>query len=104
MGFFGRETYSLTVTTLQAIILTLFNENATISYSDILERTQLKGNMLKPLLHSLSCGKTRILTKQPENPIVKETDTFQFNVNFRSEYFIQIALMQYSLKAFYLSL
>ncbi|KAI8983312.1 Cullin-domain-containing protein [Trametes punicea] len=72
----------LSVSLYQAVILLLFNEEATISYADIKEQTRLDDAELQRTLQSLACGKKRVLRKQPLGKDVISTDVFHFNPDF----------------------
>ena len=79
---FGKKTYDLQVTTLQAIALNALNEGNSLSYSELGKMLNLEENILKPLLHSLSCGKYKVVIKTPANNKISETDTFISNPKF----------------------
>ncbi|KAI0327296.1 Cullin-4B [Cubamyces sp. BRFM 1775] len=72
----------LSVSLYQAVILMLFNEEATMSYADIKEQTRLDDGELQRTLQSLACGKKRVLRKQPLGKDVNPTDVFHFNAEF----------------------
>jgi cullin 1 len=44
----------------------------------------LEESILKPLLHSLSCGKYKVITKTPASSKINTTDTFVGNAKFSS--------------------
>jgi len=94
-GTFGRRAFDLQVTTLQAILLLEFNDESvpTISFNDLAERTRMDPETLKRVMHSLSCGKYKVIKKisektdakegdKKEKAIVKPTDSFMFNDAF----------------------
>ncbi|XP_020102129.1 cullin-1-like [Ananas comosus] len=81
-GNFEPKTMELIVTTYQAALLLLFNAADRLSYSDIVERLQLSENDVARLLHSLSCARYKILTKEPNTRSISPTDVFEFNLKF----------------------
>ena len=81
---FGNKSYDLQVSTLQAIALNAFNAGATIVFDDLANRLNLEDNILKPLMHSLSCGKIKVLLKLPPGPKINNSDKFMANAKFSS--------------------
>jgi cullin 1 len=82
---FGQKSYELQVTTLQAIALNAFNDNKTLSYTELSALLNLQDAILKPLLHSLSCGKYKIISKSPASNKINSLDTFCANKKFSSK-------------------
>jgi cullin 1 len=82
---FGQKSYELQVTTLQAIALHAFNDNKTLSYTELSALLNLQDAVLKPLLHSLSCGKYKIINKSPASNKINSLDTFCANKKFSSK-------------------
>lgn len=86
---FSTKKHELNVTTYQMVVLLLFNENPKqLGFKEIQDLSGIPIPDLKRALFSLSCGKARILTKSPTektSPVINETDTFQFNSNFKCE-------------------
>mmetsp|Transcript_23586 Transcript_23586/g.33795 ORF Transcript_23586/g.33795 Transcript_23586/m.33795 type:complete len:737 (+) Transcript_23586:90-2300(+) len=80
----GKKTYDFQVATLQAVALNAFNGGVTLSFSELLQRLNLEEAILKPLMHSLSCGKHKVLTKSPMNNKITATDKFTANPKFSS--------------------
>lgn len=65
------------------MILTLFNNNDALSYSDIkAELNTERESLLKAALHSLSCAKYDVLLKKPANNNISNTDVFEYNSKF----------------------
>merc|ERR1712091_660028 len=68
-AFFGKKAYDLQVATLQAIVLLTFNPvdgaSQTLTYAQVAERVNLPDEHLKRVLHSLACGKYKVLAKTP---------------------------------------
>ena len=81
---FGNKSYDLQVSTLQAIALNAFNGGLTIGFDDLANRLNLEDSILKPLMHSLSCGKVKVLLKQPPGPKINNSDQFVANTKFSS--------------------
>lgn len=84
----GRKSYDLQVTTLQAVAILAFNEVAAderVTFEQLKERLNLAEESLKRVMHSLSCGKFRILEKDPKSNTIKNTDTFATAKKFSSK-------------------
>ena len=79
---FGKKSYDLQVTTLQAVVLNAFNEGKTLGLEDLKKTLNLDDQTLKPLMHSLSCGKHKVLLKSPASNKINSTDTFTSNAKF----------------------
>ena len=79
---FGKKSYDLQLTTLQAVALNAFNDGATLSFNELAERLNLEEAILKPLMHSLSCGKYKVLSKTPASNNINTTDSFTANTKF----------------------
>ena len=79
---FGKKTYDLIVTTLQVVALNPLNGGKTMKYDELKEVLNLEENVLKPLMHSLSCGKYKVVSKTPSNKQIKSTDSFTANPKF----------------------
>lgn len=77
--------YELGVTTLQAVALLLFNvRTGPLGFDEIKSSLACDVEVLKRVLHSLSCGKYKVLVKAPESNSIGLTDTFAFNESFAS--------------------
>lgn len=60
-----------------------FNVKNTYTYEALLADLKLPEEVLKKILHSLACGKLRVLKKTPaEGNVIKNTDSFAFNDTF----------------------
>jgi len=85
-AFFGKKAYDLQVATLQAIVLLTFNPvdgaSQTLTYAQVSERVNLPDEHLKRVLHSLACGKYKVLAKTPASSRVALTDSFAVNAKF----------------------
>lgn len=73
------------LTTLQATALLVFNgATAPLTFSDISTRLNLQEDVAKRVLHSLSCGKVRVLCKAPEGRTIGTSDAFSVNADFKN--------------------
>ncbi|KAI8373145.1 Cullin family-domain-containing protein [Radiomyces spectabilis] len=83
---FPNGTKELLVTLFQAVILLLFNDrrHATLSFTDIAEKTQLDPDELKWVLQSLACTQFKVLKKEPRGLTIRPTDLFHYNLHFTS--------------------
>eukprot|EP00551_Chaetoceros_affinis_P004152 CAMPEP_0203684170 /NCGR_PEP_ID=MMETSP0090-20130426/47900_1 /ASSEMBLY_ACC=CAM_ASM_001088 /TAXON_ID=426623 /ORGANISM="Chaetoceros affinis, Strain CCMP159" /LENGTH=739 /DNA_ID=CAMNT_0050553337 /DNA_START=190 /DNA_END=2409 /DNA_ORIENTATION=+ len=79
---YGKKTYDLQVTTLQAIALNALNNGKTMTYTELKETLNLEDPILQPLMHSLSCGKYKVVSKSPSNKKILTTDKFVANSKF----------------------
>ena len=70
--------------TRQAAALSCFNDHETMSYNELLTKLNIMPEILKPIMHSLCCGKHKILKKDPANNKIKEEDSFTPNAKFSS--------------------
>ncbi|CAH8365722.1 unnamed protein product [Eruca vesicaria subsp. sativa] len=81
-GKFDQKSIELIVSTHQAVVLLLFNTKDKLSYNDIQTQLNVGHEDLVWLLYSLSCGKYKILIKEPATETVSRTDVFEFNSKF----------------------
>ena len=99
---FPKKVYTLQVSTLQAIVLSSFNNvTGQLTFEDIGGMLGLTEEVLKRVLHSLSCGKYKVLTRTSKPVPVSEvegggaatsgndkkilnTDSFAVNESFQS--------------------
>ncbi|MBA0826054.1 hypothetical protein Goarm_010947, partial [Gossypium armourianum] len=81
-GKFEQKIIELIVSTYQAAVLLLFNASDRLSYSEIMAHLNLTHDDLLRLLHSLSCAKYRILSKEPNTKTISHGDYFEFNSKF----------------------
>ena len=81
---FGKKSYDLQVTTLQAVALNALNEGKLMTFKELAESLNLDESILKPLLHSLSCGKHKVVLKTPASNRINTTDKFTSNSKFSS--------------------
>lgn len=94
---FGENNKELQVSLFQCVVLLLFNETDKLSYIEIKELTNLDVQELKRTLLSLTCGKYRVLQKNPKGVEIKEQDEFCFNNAFNDKLF-RIKINQIQLK------
>jgi len=77
--------YDLVVTTLQAVALLEFNaaEGGELSFDQLVKNLNLPTEYVKRIMHSLACGKYKLLLKTGAKPKkVELTDTFKLNAKF----------------------
>jgi cullin 1 len=79
---YGKKFYDLQVTTLQAVVLAEFDYGQTFSFTELKYKLNLDNITLKPIMHSLSCGKQKVITKSPSGNKITSTDTFSPNAKF----------------------
>ncbi|KAJ3669563.1 hypothetical protein LUZ60_011513 [Juncus effusus] len=79
---FEAKNIELIVTTYQAATLLLFNASERLSYSEIMSQLNLTDDDVIRLLHSLSCAKYKILSKEPNTKTISPNDVFEFNSKF----------------------
>jgi cullin 1 len=83
----GKKPYDLSVTTLQAAVLDMFTANedgSAPSYTleEIVASLKLEEIFAKKVLHSLSCGKYKVLEKNPKSKKIQTGDTFTASTKF----------------------
>ncbi|GMF25970.1 unnamed protein product [Phytophthora fragariaefolia] len=84
-NFPKKKWYDLQVTTLQAVALLLFNEGeGALSFEAVRESLNLTVDVVKRIMHSLSCGKYKLLTKTPAGKTISISDQFAVNQTFAS--------------------
>eukprot|EP00611_Tribonema_gayanum_P025330 TRINITY_DN573_c0_g1_i1.p1 TRINITY_DN573_c0_g1~~TRINITY_DN573_c0_g1_i1.p1 ORF type:complete len:748 (-),score=346.79 TRINITY_DN573_c0_g1_i1:64-2307(-) len=77
------KTYDLQVTTLQACALMVFStETEMLPLDAVTQRLNVPEEVCKRILHSLSCGKFKVLSREGEGATIKNTDKFGFNLKF----------------------
>eukprot|EP00475_Leptophrys_vorax_P035865 TRINITY_DN5967_c0_g2_i1.p1 TRINITY_DN5967_c0_g2~~TRINITY_DN5967_c0_g2_i1.p1 ORF type:complete len:880 (+),score=235.47 TRINITY_DN5967_c0_g2_i1:3-2642(+) len=69
-------------TTLQAMVLCLFNEHESLKIQDICRVLHMDSWIGVRVLHSLCCGKNKVITKSGNPLIVSMGDRFQVNEDF----------------------
>lgn len=83
-GRFPAGVKDLQVTTLQMVVLLFFNDHeGEVGFTDIRTALNLQDEVCKRILHSLSCGKYKLLKKAPKSRSINTTDTFTFNKGFK---------------------
>jgi cullin 1 len=77
------RSYDFQVVTLQAAVMLVFNASDTWSFEALLTELKCPEEILKKVIHSLACGKLRVLKKSPiEGNVIRSTDSFSFNDAF----------------------
>ena len=79
---YGKKFYDLQVTTLQAVVLAAFDNGQIFGFTELKDKLNLDDITLKPIMHSLSCGKQKVITKSPAGNKITSTDTFSPNSKF----------------------
>uniref|UniRef100_K3WHJ4 Cullin family profile domain-containing protein n=2 Tax=Peronosporomycetes TaxID=3418804 RepID=K3WHJ4_GLOUD len=84
-NFPKKKWYDLQVTTLQAVALLLFNDgDGALSFEAVRESLNLSADVVKRIMHSLSCGKYKVLSKLPAGKTISTSDNFEVNKAFVS--------------------
>ncbi|DBA04843.1 TPA: hypothetical protein N0F65_004480 [Lagenidium giganteum] len=84
-NFPKKKWYDLQVTTLQAVALMVLNDHeGAMTFEALRESLNLSVDVVKRILHSLSCGKYKILNKTPVGKTISTSDTFEVNQTFSS--------------------
>lgn len=81
-GLYGKKSYDFQVTTLQAIALDAMNDGVAMTFDELQRKLNVDEAILKPMMHSLSCGKYKIITKTPPGNKINNTDSFTANPKF----------------------
>lgn len=71
------------VTTLQSIMLLEFNsDKEMLTFAEMREALNLGDETVKRLMHSVSCGKYKLVEKIPKSKSISTSDKFKFNAGF----------------------
>lgn len=81
-GVFGKKSYDFQVSTLQAIALDAMNDGITMTFEELQRKLNVDEAILKPMLHSLSCGKFKVINKTPAGTKINNDDSFTANAKF----------------------
>ena len=86
-GTFGGRSYNMTMTAFQAIALLEFScRKSSISFLDLCSQIGVDEAAGKRVLHSLACGKYRLLEKSGHHRTINcKADDFKSNVSFYSK-------------------
>lgn len=79
-----KKSYDIQVTTLQAVALDVMNGGVTMTFTELSRKLNVEESILKPLMHSLSCGKYKVIRKTPASNKINPTDSFTANEKFAS--------------------
>ncbi|KAK9815921.1 hypothetical protein WJX72_012009 [[Myrmecia] bisecta] len=79
---FNAKPIELVISTFQAAMLMLFNEEEKLSWTEIKERLNMPEEDVTRMLHSLACAKYKLLLKEPAGKTIAKTDSFKANWNF----------------------
>lgn len=84
VGSYEKKKYNIVLTTIQGLVLMSFSGDSSVqSFEDVKQRLGIaEVEVLKRILHSLSCGKHKLLIKSPTSKSVSTNDTFQVNPKF----------------------
>ncbi|CAN0069531.1 unnamed protein product, partial [Hapterophycus canaliculatus] len=81
-----KKSYDLLVTTLQVgrdyVVRGAVRDTNTLALGEVSQRLHLPDDTVKRILHSLSCGKYKVLKREGEGGSIKATDKFAFNSAF----------------------
>lgn len=94
-GTFNKKSYDIQVTTLQAVVMLAFNNQPgaagkvdQLTFNQLNEQLTMTDEVLKRVLHSLSCGKFKVLKRIASGEDgsgdkgIKTSDSFVFNEQF----------------------
>ena len=81
-GKFDAKPIDLVISTYQACILMLFNQQQEYTTADIASATKLPMEELKKYLQTLALSKYTVLNKTPKSKETSDTDVFAFNNKF----------------------
>lgn len=77
-----KQTYELIVQPAQAAVVLPFNDEPSLSFGELQERTKLPDEDLLRALHSLALARHKILVKEPSTKTIAKTDVFSVNAAF----------------------
>jgi cullin 1 len=83
---FPKKGYTLQITPLQLIALLDFNDApAEKNLDDVRVHIGMEVDVVKRVLHSLSCGKHKVLSKTGNPKSISTADRFSVNLDFKSK-------------------
>lgn len=80
-GIYKSKVYDFQMSTPQSLVI-LFLEDGRKSYNEIKSHFNLTDNYLRPLLHSVSCAKYKLVKKLSDDNKIHNTDEFEINKVF----------------------
>jgi cullin 1 len=100
-GTFNKKSYDIQVSTLQAVVMLSFNSDGlagaagsgALSFMQLMESLDMPEEILKKVLHSLSCGKFKVIKRivaagnggeggEASSKLIHNSDSFVFNDAF----------------------
>lgn len=97
-GTLNKKNYDIQVSTLQAVVMLSFNTDGlagasgtgALSFMQLMESLDMPEEILKKVLHSLSCGKFKVIKRiaaagsegEGQSKLIHNTDSFVFNDAF----------------------
>ena len=82
---FNDTRYIIDCNIYQALVLLLFNSNNGIQYHVILKNTGIDEDIIKKILHSLTCTKYKLLKKSNNDNVISSNETFYINDDFKHD-------------------
>ena len=79
---FDSKIIEITVSTNQGFMLLLFNGSERSTYVDIVSQLNMREEDVVRLMHSIVCGKYKIILKEPVTQTIAKTDHFELNARF----------------------
>ena len=79
---YNSKSIEMVMQTFQCAILLLFRTETEVTVTSVCEKLKMPAEDAKRALHSLSCGKYKILIKSPEGKTIAPEDVFTFNDKF----------------------
>jgi cullin 1 len=69
---------------MPTIALNALNGGKTKTYDELKDKLNVEEDVMKLLMHSLSCKKYKVVRKAPATKSINSTDSFTVNVKFTS--------------------
>ena len=74
IGMFDSKPLEITVSTNQGFMFLLFNGSERSTYADIISQLNMQEEGVVRLMHSIVCGKYKIILKEPVTQTIAKTD------------------------------